>query len=359
LEAYEKKQLQTHSSTNPAELETGIPMKILALVLAGGEGTRLYPLTADCPKPALPFVNGYRIVDFVLSNLVNSNIAPIYVVAQYKPESLVQHIGKAWGRWSTGPRRSIRIVLPGGGNGSARFKGTADAVYQNLDLIRQHQPDLVAIFAADHVYRMDVRQMVDFHVARNADVTVAAALVPIDHASSFGIMVTDTDGSIREFQEKPSEPVPTPNDPTRAHASMGNYLFDRDVLLGLLEAAQRRGAVDFGRDVMPGLPRCCRVLAYDFTSNQVPGIKPYEEPGYWRDVGTIDSLAAARNDVLGPRPRFDLWNRWWPIHGVGPSELFQKLSDWNERSSRISPESRGMSRADDRVQHTAGLVRSS
>jgi glucose-1-phosphate adenylyltransferase len=337
-------------------------MKILALVLAGGEGTRLYPLTADYPKPALPFVSGYRIVDFVLSNLVNSSIAPIYVVAQYKPESLVQHIGTAWARWSTGPQSSIRIVLPGGGNGAIRFKGTADAVYQNLDLIRQHQPDLVAVFAADHVYRMDVRQMVDFHVARNADVTVAAVPVPIRHASSFGIMVTGSDGSIREFQEKPSEPVPAPNDPTRAHASMGNYLFDRDVLLGLLEAAQRRGAIDFGRDVLPGLPRCCRVLAYDFTSNQVPGIKPYEESAYWRDVGTLDSLVAARNDVLGPRPRFDLGNRRWPIHGGGPSELFGKLSDWNERSSRlnpVNPEPRGVPRVDDRVRHTVGPAQSS
>ncbi len=334
-------------------------MKILAIVLAGGEGTRLYPLTADNPKPAVPFVNGYRIVDFVLSNLVNSNITPIYVVAQYKPEALVQHIGKAWARWSAGPASSIGIVLPGAGNRPVRFKGTADAVYQNLDLIRRHQPDLVGIFAADHVYRMDVRQMVDFHVARNADVTVAAVPVPIHHASSFGIVVTDIYGRIREFQEKPQHPVPAPNDPTRAHASMGNYIFGRDVLEGLLEAAERRGASDFGRDVMPELPRCCRVLAYDFTSNEVPGIKPYEEPGYWRDVGTIDSLAAARNDVLGPRPRFDLWNRSWPIHGEGRSELLRKLSDWTERSSAVTPESRGVPRVDDRVRHSAGPAASS
>jgi len=334
-------------------------MKILAIVLAGGEGTRLYPLTAENPKPAVPFVNGYRIVDFVLSNLINSNIAPIYVVAQYKPEALVQHIGKAWAQWSAGPASSIGIVLPGAGNGPSPFKGTADAVYQNLDLIRRHQPDLVAVFAADHVYRMDVRQMADFHLARNADVTVATVPVPIDHASSFGIVVSDSDGYIREFQEKPREPVPALDDPTRAHASMGNYLFDRDVLVGLLEAAQRRGAIDFGRDVMPQLPRCCRVLAYDFTSNRVPGIKPYEEPWYWRDVGTIDSLTAARNDVVGPRPRFDLWNRWWPIHGEGRSELMRKLGDWNERSSRTTPELHGMPRVDDRVRHTVGPAASS
>lgn len=313
-------------------------MKILAIVLAGGEGTRLYPLTAENPKPAVPFANGYRIVDFVLSNLVNSGMAPIYVVAQYKPDALVRHIDTAWARWSRGPARSIRIVLPGEDGGATHFKGTADAVYQNLHLIERHRPDLVAIFAADHVYRMDVRQMVDFHVARNADVTVAAVPVPLGEASSFGIVVTDGAHRIREFQEKPQRPAPSPRDPSRAHVSMGNYLFDPDVLAGLLEAAQRRGAIDFGRDVMPELPQCCRVFAYDFTSNEVPGVKPYEERGYWRDVGTIDSLAAARNDVIGPRPRFDLWNRRWPIHGEGRSELFRTLSEWNERAGRISPE---------------------
>lgn len=331
-------------------------MKTLAIVLAGGEGTRLYPLTAESPKPAVPFVNGYRIVDFVLSNLVNSDIAPIYVVAQYKPEALVRHIARAWARWSAGPRKSITVVLPEESGGARRFRGTADAVYQNLEIIKRHRPDLVAIFAADHVYRMDVRQMVNYHVEKQADVTVAAVPVPLQHASSFGILVTDDRGHIREFQEKPAQPVPAPYDPTCAHASMGNYLFDPDVLIGLLEAAQRRDAVDFGRDVMPSLPNCCRVLAYDFTSNRIPGIQPYEEPGYWRDVGTIDSLAAARNDVIGPRPRFDLWNRWWPIHGEGHAELFRKLSEWNERTT-LNPER--MRRADGIALHTAGPTPSS
>ena len=326
-------------------------MKILAIVLAGGEGTRLYPLTADSPKPAVPFVNGYRIVDFVLSNLVNSDVEPIYVVAQYKPEALVHHIDRAWARWS-GPGGAIRVVLPGATGGAPRFLGTADAVYKNVHLIQQHRPDVVAIFAADHVYRMDVRQMVEFHATRNADVTVAAVPVPVQRASSFGILATDREGRIREFHEKPACPTPSQHDPAYAQASMGNYLFHPDVLVGLLEAAHRRGAVDFGRDVMPGLPACCRVLAYDFTNNQVPGIQPYEEPGYWRDVGTIDSLAAARNDVMGPRPRFDLWNRWWPIHGEGHTELFRRLSDWDESTGVINPDR--VRRVDGRAQHTAG-----
>jgi glucose-1-phosphate adenylyltransferase len=332
-------------------------MKILALVLAGGEGTRLYPLTADSPKPAVPFVNGYRIVDFVLSNLVNSDVEPIYVVAQYKPEALVRHIGRAWAQWSADPGGAIKVILPGEADSGARFLGTADAVYKNLDLITRHQPDVVAIFAADHVYRMDVRQMVEFHASRNADVTVAAVPVPLQHASSFGILVTDGEGRIQEFQEKPACPTPSLHDPAHAQASMGNYLFHPDVLVGLLEAAHRRGAVDFGRDVMPGLPGCCRVLAYDFANNQVPGIKPYEEPGYWRDVGTIDSLVAARNDVIGPRPRFDLWNSWWPIHGEGHSELFRRLSDWNDGASVINPDR--VRRVDGRAQHTAGPAGSS
>lgn len=332
-------------------------MNVLAIVLAGGEGTRLYPLTANSPKPAVPFASGYRIVDFVLSNLVNSGIAPIYVVGQYKPESLVRHIGTAWSRWSNGPQSTIRMVLPGKDDGAC-FRGTADAVYQNLRLIERHCPDLVAIFAADHVYRMDVRQMVAFHRARKADVTVAAVPVPIAQASSFGVLVTDAEGCIREFQEKPQRPVPSPRDPARAHASMGNYLFAPDVLVDLLEAAQRRGAIDFGRDVMPGLPECCRVLAYDFTSNEVPGIKPYEERGYWRDVGTIDSLFAARNDVVGPRPRFDLWNRAWPIYGEGRSEIAGRLSEWNEGSALVRSNS-GLPRAAGRPQHTAEPMQSS
>ena len=330
-------------------------MKILAIVLAGGEGTRLYPLTAENPKPAIPFVNGYRIIDFVLSNLVNSRIAPIYVVGQYKPQSLVRHIETAWDRWSKGPEAKIRIVLPGANGSQSQFKGTADAVYQNLRLIAHHRPDIVAVFAADHVYRMDVRQMVDFHVARAADVTVAAVPVPLAEASSFGVVVTDERGSIREFQEKPERPAPSPHDPGRAHASMGNYLFDPDVLTGVLEAAQHRGAVDFGRDVMPSLPQCCRVLAYDFTSNEVPGVKPYEERGYWRDVGTIASLAAARNDVIGPRPRFDLWNRRWPIHGEGHTERFHSLSKWTEHPVRLNPE-RAAARGSGIARHTPGPV---
>src|SRR3954466_16380116 len=194
-------------------------MKIVALVLAGGEGSRLYPLTAEHSKPALPFANGYRIVDFVLSNLVNSKISTIYVPAQYKPDSLMRHIAASWAPWLNAPGSLIKVLLPR--SNRQLFRGTADAVHQCLDLVQAHSPDVVAIFAADHVYRMDVRQMVDFHRSRGADATVAAVAVPLEKASSFGIVCAQSDGRVREFCEKPQHATPIPHNSTHAYASMG------------------------------------------------------------------------------------------------------------------------------------------
>ena len=289
--------------------------KVLALVLAGGNGTRLHPLTNEHAKPALPLALGYRIIDFVLSNFVNSQIAPIYVLAQYKPHSLMEHIGAEWVSRSPGLESGITVVLPRTDAAHGIYKGTADAVYQNLDIIDRHQPDLVAVFAADHVYRMDVRQMVGFHRERNADVTIGAVSVPLDKASSFGIMLTGSDGRIREFQEKPARPKPIPTAPGHAYASMGNYLFSRRVLVELLEDANRHGDTDFGRHILPRLPSTHRAWAYDFASNNVPGVRPFEERGYWRDIGTLDAYKGAQRDVLGPMPRFSLVNPKWPIRG--------------------------------------------
>jgi glucose-1-phosphate adenylyltransferase len=310
-------------------------MKILALVLAGGEGTRLHPLTAEHSKPALPFVNGYRIVDFVLSNLVNSGVTGIYVMAQYKPQSLIRHIESAWGQRLSRKKGFIKTVLARPHTGPGYFLGTADAVYQNLDLIERHRPDLVAVFAADHIYRMDVGQMALFHRARNADVTVAAVPVPIGSASAFGVIGTGPGGKIRHFLEKPAHPVPIPGDETRAYASMGNYLFDTDVLVGLLNAAQRMGATDFGRDILPRLPGRARVYAYDFSENYIPGVQPHEERAYWRDVGTLAALASARDDLQGPQPRFDLANPYWPIYGE-PHGVKAKLRQLRSRPAMPS-----------------------
>jgi glucose-1-phosphate adenylyltransferase len=290
-------------------------MKTLAFVLAGGSGTRLHPLTTEDSKPALPFADGYRIVDFVLSNLVNSGITSIYVLAQYKPQSLIRHIDTVWMPLLARRKGFIRTLLPQA-NG-APYRGTADAVFKNLALIHHHRPDLVAVFAADHIYRMDVAQMACFHEACGADVTVSAARVPIGHASSFGVLQCAPDGTVLSFQEKPREPAPIPGDPARAYASMGNYLFDPDVLAGLLLAGASCGSTDFGHDILPRLPGRQRIYAYDFARNYVPGVFNHEERGYWRDVGTLEALRDAQNDVRGTKPIFNLWNVHWPVYGAG------------------------------------------
>jgi glucose-1-phosphate adenylyltransferase len=187
-------------------------------------------------------------------------------------------------------------------------------VYQNLTLVEQNHPDLVAIFGADHIYRMDVREMVRFHQEQEAEVSVAALPVPLKEASAFGIIATEPDGRIREFQEKPEQPSPMPADPTRAFASMGNYLFNTKVLVEALKEARERGEHDFGKHVLPRLMHTHRLFAYDFTTSTVPGVKSYEEQGYWRDVGSIDAYFAAHQDVLGLEPRFDAFNPQWPIY---------------------------------------------
>ena len=296
-------------------------MKIVALVLAGGEGTRLYPLTAEHAKPALPFANGYRICDFVLSNLVNSKISTIYVLAQYKPDSLVQHIRKAWSPWFEEAEGTIRVLLPQSNTLAGQFKGTADAVYQYLDLLQAHDPDLVAVFAADHIYRMDVRQMIDFHRSHQAGVSVSALAVPLDKARGFGVVSADPDGRVREFHEKPRQPPAISGNPRLAYASMGNYLFDPQVLERILVEARRRGEVDFGRDLLPRVCKAERVYAYDYAANRVPGVQDFEERAYWRDVGTLSALAAAQQDAMGARPRFNLWNSRWPIRGEHDAEV--------------------------------------
>jgi glucose-1-phosphate adenylyltransferase len=309
-------------------------MKIVAMVLAGGEGTRLYPLTSEHAKPALSFASGYRIIDFVLSNLLNSGISSIYVLAQYKPESLIRHVAHTWQGAIDDCGGSIKVLLPRRNTLAGQFKGTADAVYQHLDLLAEHAPDLVAVFAADHIYRMDVRQMVASHIERKAEVTVATVGVPLEHASSFGVLSAAADGRVRDFREKPKHPAPVEDDPSRAYASMGNYLFEPDVLEGVLEDARRRGDTDFGRDILPRLCASRKVFAYDFGQNRVPGVQDFEEPAYWRDVGTLTALAAAQQDAMGQRPRFNLWNSRWPIRGEYDASLVARLRSRHEEPVR-------------------------
>jgi glucose-1-phosphate adenylyltransferase len=300
-------------------------LKVLALVMAGGEGTRLNPLTRERSKPAVPFGARNRIIDFVLSNLVNSGIHSIYLLVQYKSQSLIEHVRKAWVLPPTLPTHFITVVPPQMSVGQEWFQGTADAVFQNLNLIQRHDPHLVLVFGADHIYRMDVRQMIQYHQERRAAVTVAALPVPREQASSFGIIDADAHGRVHSFLEKPDQPPPMLNRPTHAYASMGNYLFNTDILYKVLEKCRTEGGNDFGKHVLPCLLEAGRLYAYDFANNRVPGVQAYEEPAYWRDVGTLDAYFDAHQDVLGLEPRFDLFNSRWPIYSCnyqGPAARF-------------------------------------
>jgi glucose-1-phosphate adenylyltransferase len=296
--------------------------RVLAMILAGGKGERLFPLTRERAKPSVPFGGRYRIVDFVLSNFVNSGILSLYVLVQYKSQSLIEHLRAAWRTSGLLPDAFVTVVPPQMRVGDTWYRGSADAVLQNLNLIDDFDPDLVAVFGADHVYRMDVNQMVAFHREREADVTVAARPVPIAEARDFGVLGVDSTGRIVSFVEKPAAPPAMPGDPGQAYASMGNYLFSRRALVDSLLADTRADtAHDFGKSIIPALVPTARVFAYDFQRNVVPGVKPYEEPGYWRDVGTIDAYYRAHMDLLGETPALDLDNRRWPVissHVHGP-----------------------------------------
>lgn len=288
--------------------------KILAMVMAGGRGERLYPLTSERSKPAVPVGGKYRLIDFVLSNLVNSEIGGIYVLTQYKSQSLMEHLHSGW---HFADPRGKEFVIPVPAQmrmGESWYRGTADAIYQNHNLILNHRPDLVAIFGADHVYRMDVRQMVDFHLRSKALVTVSALPVPIAEASAFGVMRVDQDSRICEFQEKPKDPAPMPDRPTMALSSMGNYLFNTELLLKVLEEDSKKdSAHDFGKTILPSLVGGGRLFAYDFSKNEVPGRVAEEERAHWRDVGTIQAYFLANMDLKNPVPVFNLYNREWPL----------------------------------------------
>lgn len=289
--------------------------RIIAFVMAGGQGARLQPLTSARSKPSVPFGSRYRIVDFVLSNLINSQIRTIYLLVQYKSQSLIEHVRKAWTISPLLQDQFVTVVPPQMHAGSSWFQGTADAVQQNINLLEEHAPDLVVVFGADHIYRMDIRQMVAFHQEQEADVTIAALPVPIDEARSFGVIAAGRDGRISGFQEKPANPEPMPGNPGCAFASMGNYVFDTKVLLDALKDSQQAGETDFGQHVLPRLlADGKRLFSYDFATNEVPGIKPYETRVYWRDVGGIDAYFDTHKDVLGAEPVFDAFNPEWPIY---------------------------------------------
>jgi len=302
--------------------------RTLGIILAGGRGERLHPLTRDRSKPAVPFGGRYRIVDFVLTNFIHSGIFSLYILVQYKSQSLIDHLRHGWRATGLHEDHFLLVVPPQMRWGETWYRGTADAVYQNLNLVRDYEPELVAIFGADHVYRMDISQMIAFHQEVGADATVAALPVSLDRARAFGVLETDPDGRVRGFEEKPAEPRPISGRPGYALCSMGNYLFHADVLVEVLtEDAQRSTDHDFGRTILPAMLGRYRVYAYDFHTNRIPGLKPYEEPAYWRDIGTLPAYWEAHMDLLGPQPRFDLQNPQWPILGAAypgpPARILQ------------------------------------
>jgi glucose-1-phosphate adenylyltransferase len=300
---------------SPNKFNIAPTRRVLAIVLAGGKGERLHPLTHERSKPAVPFGGKYRIVDFVLSNLVNSNILSIYVLVQYMSQSLIEHLRSNWRTTGLTREHFITVVPPQMRLGTMWYRGTADAVRQNLNLIHDFDPDFVVVFGADHIYRMDVGQMVQWHIEKGADVTVSTIPVPLRSVPSFGIVQTDKSGRVSEFIEKPLTAEPMPGSTTHALASMGNYVFTKSVLVDLLRNRHKdESDLDFGKNVLPGMLKTHKLYAYDFSTNVLPGIKAYEEQAYWRDVGTLGAFYQANMDILGARPRLNLNNRRWFIH---------------------------------------------
>jgi glucose-1-phosphate adenylyltransferase len=289
--------------------------KVLTLVMAGGKGTRLGPLTQERAKPAVPFGGKYKLIDFVLSNLVNSGLYSIYVLTQFKSQPLAEHIRNAWAFGTIQRDHFISTVPAQMRVGESWYRGTADSIYQNMCLIEEQRPDLVAIFAGDHVYRMDVAQMLRYHAQREADVTVAVVPRPVEQCSHLGVVHVDDYFRIVGFEEKPEKPSAMPNDPTMALVSMGNYIFNRDVLMEevCLDAEDDTSAHDFGRDILPRIINTRAVFAYDFRQNRVPGMLAAEDNSYWRDVGTLDSYWEANMDLRSAQPVFNLYNHQWPV----------------------------------------------
>jgi glucose-1-phosphate adenylyltransferase len=293
---------------------------VIGIVLAGGEGKRLWPLTADRAKPAVPFGGSFRLIDFVLSNLVNAGLWKICVLTQYKSHSLDKHISTTW-RMSTMLGNYVTPVPAQQRLGPRWYTGSADAIYQSLNLVNDESPDYLVVFGADHVYRMDPEQMIADHIASGAEATVAGIRVPRVEATAFGVIQTAADGHrIADFLEKPTDPPAVPDDPDVAYASMGNYVFTTSALVDALrvDAADTSSVHDMGGSIIPMFVDKGTANVYDFARNKVPGATDRDR-GYWRDVGTIDSYYDAHMDLISVHPIFNLYNSEWPIHTQLPS----------------------------------------
>jgi len=286
---------------------------VLTMILAGGMGERLYPLTRDRAKPAVPFGGRYRIIDFVINNFINSGFFKIKVLTQFKSNSLIEHITRTW-RLVPEVGQYVDVVPAQMRKGPFWFRGTADAVFQNLELIFDEQPEYVCVFGGDHIYKMDVNQMLQEHIANDADLTIATIPVEKAEARHFGIVEIDPDYKVTGFVEKPKEGAKTiPDRPDMVLASMGNYIFKSSVMIDVLQRnALRDSAHDFGKEIIPDMYPRMKVYAYDFAKNYIPGESEYNR-GYWRDVGTIDSYFAACLDLVSVTPMFNLYNAQWPL----------------------------------------------
>ncbi len=309
-------------------------MRTLALIMAGGQGTRLHPLTRDRAKPAVPFGGKYRIVDFVLSNMVNSQIYSIYLLVQFRSQSLIEHLKDGW---QFGRILHDHFIVPVPAQmrmGDNWYQGTADAIFQNLNLIDDFKPDLIAVFGADHIYRMDIQQMIEFHVDRKASVTVATLPVSVEEADQFGVLDVDSGLRVFGFDEKPANPRSMPGAPGKCLASMGNYLFDPQVLrTALIEDAENTNSHhDFGRDLIPALIERVPVYAYNFMTNRIRGDSE-ENLAYWRDVGTVDAYYEANMDLRDAKPHLNLYNPFWPLRTAYYNQPPAKFV-FNEESRR-------------------------
>lgn len=311
-------------------------LKVLGMILAGGQGSRLYPLTAKRAKPAVPFGARYRIIDFALNNFINSGIYAIYVLTQFKAQSLTEHIQRNW-RFGAFLDDHFVLLVPAQMYryeelGAAWYRGTADAIYQNLHLIGNNRPETVAIFGGDHIFKMNVAHMLDYHLDNRADITIAAYSVPVAEASRFGVLQVDDQWRMLDFEEKPKEPKPIPGRSDMALVSMGNYLFRTEALVELLEhdARDNNSSHDFGKDVIPrALKEGYRIQVYDFKRNPIPGQSGPNT--YWRDVGTLDAYFEASMDLVSVTPEFDLYNEEWPLRAANynspPAKFVHEAGD--------------------------------
>ena len=290
-------------------------IRVLGIVLAGGKGTRLSPLTQERAKPAVPFGGKYRIIDFVLSNFINSGINSIYVLTQFRSQSLLQHLSEGW---QFGGLLKSHFIIPVPAQMRSEdetwYQGTADAIFQNINLVEQAAPDVVAIFGGDHIYRMNIANMIEFHIAKQAEVTVAAIPAEKKLASEFGVIEVDDDGRILGFHEKNPNAPTMPGNCEMVYASMGNYIFSTGSLLELLKVDARNPTSnhDFGKDILPSLAGKAPIYAYNFETNRIPG-EPKDVAPYWRDVGTIEAYYEANMDLRSVKPALNLYNREWPL----------------------------------------------